>query len=736
MYSLKEAIIAGEHTEGLKSTIFFMDIRAVGKEFEDYRKRAEEEYGIRLKRGVRVASVEEDPATKNLIVSYSEGDELQREEFDMVVLSVGLEPCRDNRYLSGVFGIDLNGHGFCDTTIFDPLSTSRPGIFVAGSFTSPKDIPTTVAEASGVAAKAASVVAEERGTLATIKEFPPELDVGGQEPRVGVFVCHCGINIGGVVDVPGVVEYAKTLPNVAYAEDNLYTCSSDTQENIKEMIKKHHLNRVVVASCTPRTHEPLFQNTIREAGLNPYLFDMANIRDQCSWIHMHEPGKATDKAKDLVRMAVAKASMLEPLKKSKLPVTQSALVIGGGVAGMTAALEIAEQGYDVYLIEREAQLGGNLAKIHHVENGKKLSDFADELIAKVRDKENIHVYLGTDIKEINGFVGNFKVTLPDEEIQTGAVIVATGAKQYTPSEHLYGQDERVVTQLDLEEMMNTAPLDAKNVVFIQCVGSRNEEVPYCSRVCCTSAIRKAIAMKRQDPSTKVHILHKDIRTYGFREDLYREASELGVNFIRFPEDISPEVVRRGDDIVVSVHDSMIKTSLELTPDLLVLSAGIRPNQDNEELAKMLKVPTSKDGFFLEAHMKLRPVDFATEGVFLAGLAHWPKFVDESIAQAAGAAARALTVISKGELETEGIIAAVNEDLCDGCGICESVCEYKAIEIVTVEGTFDQKRATVNEGLCKGCGCCVAACPSGAMEQKGFKTDQMIAMIDAALQGVN
>jgi heterodisulfide reductase subunit A2 len=451
---------------------------------------------------------------------------------------------------------------------------------------------------------------------------------------------------------------------------------------------------------------------------------------------MHEPGKATDKAKDLVRMAVAKASMLEPLKKSKLPVTQSALVIGGGVAGMTAALEIAEQGYDVYLIEREARLGGNLAKIHHVEDGKKLSDFADELIAKVRDKENIYVYLSTDIKEINGFVGNFKVTLPNEEIQTGAVIVATGAKQYTPSEHLYGQDGRVVTQLDLEEMMNAGPLDAKNVVFIQCVGSRNDEVPYCSRVCCTSAIRKAIAMKRQNPSAKVYILHKDIRTYGFREELYREASELGVNFIRFPEDASPEVIRRGNDVVVTVQDSMIKTSLELTPDLLVLSAGIRPNQDNEELAKMLKVPTSKDGFFLEAHMKLRPVDFATEGVFLAGLAHWPKFVDESIAQAAGAAARALTVISKGELETEGIIAAVNEDLCDGCGICESVCEYKAIEIVTVEGTFDQKRAMVNEGLCKGCGCCVAACPSGAMEQKGFKTDQMIAMIDAALQEVD
>jgi len=733
MYALKEAIIAGEHTEGLEPTIFFMDIRAVGKEFEDYSRRAEEEYGVVLKRGARVASVEEDPETKNLIVSYSEGDEIKREEFDLVVLSVGLEPCRDNQRLSNVMGFDLNKHGFCATTVFDPLTTNREGIFVAGSFTSPKDIPTTVAEASGVAAKAASLIADQRGTLAVVKEFPPEIDVSEQEPRIGVFVCHCGINIGGVVNVPEVVEYAKTLPNVVYAEHNLYTCSSDTQERIKEMIKEHNLNRVVVASCTPRTHEPLFQNTIREAGLNKYLFEMANIRDQCSWIHMHEPEKATEKAKDLVRMAVAKARLLEPLKTSHLPVNQSVLVIGGGVAGMTAALEVAEQGFDVYLIEREAQLGGNLAKIHHEEDGKKLSSFVNELISKIRDKDNIYVYLNTEVKDITGFVGNFKVTLPEEEIEVGAIIVATGAKQYTPTEYLYGQDERVVTQLDFEEMIDNGPVKAENVVFIQCVGSRNDEVPYCSRVCCTGAIRKAILIKRQNPSANVYILHKDIRTYGFREDLYKEASNLGVNFIRFPEDTSPEVVKEGNDIVVRVRDSMINATIELRPDLLVLSAGIRPHEDNEELAKMLKVPLSKDGFFLEAHMKLRPVDFATEGVFLAGLAHWPKFVDESIAQAAGAAARALTVISKDTLETEGIIAAVNEDLCDGCGICEPVCEYKAIEIVTVEGT-DRKKAVINEGLCKGCGCCVAACPSGAMEQKGFKTEQMIAIIDAALEG--
>ncbi len=735
MYAIKEAIIAGEHTEGLEPHIFFMDVRAFGKEFEDYRRRAEEEYGIELKRGVRVASVDEDPETNNLILSYDENGDIKKEEYDMVVLSVGLTPAKDAEALSKKLNFNLNEHGFCETTVFDPLNTSRPGLFVSGSFAAPKDIPTTVAEASGVAAKATSLIAGERNTLAEVKEFPEEKDVAGEEPRIGVFVCHCGINIGGVVEVPDVVEYAKSLPNVVFAESNLYTCSSDTQNNIKEKIEEHDLNRVVVASCTPRTHEPLFQSTIREAGLNPYLFEMANIRDQCSWIHMHQPEKATRKSKDLVRMAVAKARLIEPLERSQLPVTQSAVVIGGGVSGMTAALEIAEQGFEVHMVEREDRLGGLLADIHHEEDGKKLSEFTSDLISRVRDNGNILVHLNSEGEDVSGFVGNFVVELSSgEELETGAIIVATGAKQYEPNEYFYGEDDRVVTHLDVEEMMKEGPIDADSVVFIQCVGSRNDEVPYCSRVCCTGAVRRAIDIKKENPDTEVHILHKDIRTYGFRENLYREAGEMGVNFIRYPEDKMPEVEKDGADLKVTVEDTVLGNSLDLNPDLLVLSAGIRPHEDSDVLAKMLKVPLSKDGFFLEAHQKMRPVDFATEGVFLAGIAHWPKFVDESIAQAAGAAARAMTVISKDELETEGIIAAVNDELCDGCGICEPVCEYNAIEIVEVEGDPEKMRAEINEGLCKGCGGCVAACPAGAMEQKGFKTDQMIAVINAALEG--
>ncbi|MBC7108026.1 MAG: CoB--CoM heterodisulfide reductase iron-sulfur subunit A family protein [Methanomassiliicoccales archaeon] len=734
MYAIKEAIIAGEHSENLESHIFFMDIRAVGKEFEDYRERAENEYGIKIHRAARVASIEEDPVTKNLIVRYSENGNTISEEFDLVVLSVGLTPCSDAEKLSRRLNFKLNKHGFCETDTYNPLSTSRPGIFVSGSFVSPKDIPTTVAEASGAAAKAASLISSARNTLVTVKEYPPEIDVAGQEPRIGVFVCHCGINIGGVVKVPSVVEYARTLPGVVYAEDNLYTCSSDTQERIKEKIKEHRLNRVVVASCTPRTHEPLFQNTIREAGLNPYLFEMANIRDQCSWIHMHEPEKATKKSMDLVRMAVAKVRLAEPLKKFKLPVNQTAVIIGGGLAGMTAALEIAAQGFNVHLIEKTDRLGGNLAKLQLPEGGKRPQAFIDETIRKIMESRNITVHLNSEVTDVTGFVGNFKVKTKDSEIEAGAIIIATGAEEYRPTEYLYGQDSRVMTQLELEKKLADGMFTAKKIAMIQCVGSRNEEIKYCSRICCAHAIKNAIEIKKRSPATEVYVLHKDIRTYGFREELYREAAGLGVNFVRFPEKTPPVVEKDRDALVVRVMDQTLGEEIALKLDYVVLSTGIRPNPDNEKIAKMVKVPLSKDGYFLEAHMKLRPVDFATEGVFLAGLAHWPKFIDETIAQACGAAARAMTILSKKELETEGIIAAVNEYICDGCGICEPVCEYKAIQIVKDPSNPEKLRAVVNEGLCKGCGACVAACPSGAMEQKGFKTVQMIAMIDAALSG--
>ena len=731
MYAMKQAIIAGEHTAGLEPTIFFMDIRAFGKEFEDYRARAEKEYGIKMHRATRVASVQEDPETKNLVLRYAKNGEVAEEEFDMVVLSVGLEPPQSAESLAKTFGINLNPYGFAGTNIYSPLSASKPGVFVTGAFAAPKDIPTSVAEASGAAAKAGAFIAEKRGQIEESKV--EEIDVTGQEPRIGVFVCDCGINIKGTVNVPTVVDYAKTLPNVVYAEEGKYTCSADAQQRMKEIIQKEKLNRVVVASCTPRTHEALFQSTLKEAGLNPYLFEMANIRDQCSWIHMGEPEKATKKARDLVRMAVAKSRLLEPLMESKLPVTHAAVVVGGGISGMTAALDIANQGFHVDLIEKTGELGGNAMKIYHEEDNRKIREFAKELITRVKNNKNITVRLNTKVEDVGGFVGNFKVKTNEGEIETGAIVVAVGAEEYKPTEYLYGQDPRIVTQLELEDKMQKGSLDAKNIAMIQCVGSRNAEAPYCSRVCCANAIKNAISVKKANPNANVYVFHKDIRTYGFREDLYKEAGKVGVKFVRVPEDQPPAVTKEGNMLKLVANDTILGEDIMIKPDMVVLSTGIRPHHDNEELAKMLKVPLSKDKYFLEAHMKLRPVDFATNGVYLAGLAHWPKFTDEAIAQASGAASRAMTVISKPELKSEGVIAAVNEDLCDGCAICEPVCEYKGITIVADPKNPDKKKAVVNEGLCKGCGCCVAACPSGAMEQRGFKNDQIIAAIDAALE---
>jgi len=735
MYSIKEAVIAKEHGGNIKPSIFFMDMRAFGKEFDEYYNRAQNEYGVRFVRS-RVAAVTEDPRTNNLKLKFVENGEPKEEEFNMVVLAVGLRPPADAESLSRVMKFKLNEDGFASTSVFSPVETSRPGIFVSGAFSAPKDIPMTVAEASGAAARAGSEIASARNTLVTKKEYPAEISVEGQEPRIGVFVCHCGINIGGVVKVPEVAEYAKTLPNVVYAEHNLYTCSQDTQEKIKEKVKELKLNRVVVASCTPRTHEPLFQNTIREAGLNAYLFEMANIRDQCSWIHMHEPKAATKKAKDLVRMAVAKARLLEPLENLTLKVNQAALVVGGGVSGMTAALELARQGFKVHLVEKEKELGGNARRLHFLPSGDDPVAFVRQLDKQVSSNPNITVYTGTKVKAIDGYVGNFKTTLESgEHIEHGVVIVAIGGEEYKPvGEYLYGKNRNVMTLLEFKERLSKGQAKGSEYVFIQCVGSREDKHPNCSRVCCTGTMSAAKKIKELDPNAKVYVLYRDIRTYGFREKHYKEASNAGVKFVRFEDKEKPKVDEKGGKLEVSVKDEDTGRTLVLRPDYLVLAAGTRPQEDAEKLAPMLKVPMTKEGFFLEAHMKLRPVDFATEGVYLAGLAHGPKFLDESIAQALAAVSRATTVLSKTELEAEGIVASVDEKLCDGCGICVPICEYKALEIVPSKDNPKKKMVDVNIGLCKGCGACVGACPAGALTQKGFKDAQIYAMIDAALEG--
>jgi len=733
MYAIKEAVIAREHNPHLQCAIFFMDIRAYGKEFDEYYERAMKEYGVRFVRS-RVSNIEERPDTRNLIVRHVVEEKPTDEEFDLVVLSVGMKPPKNAEELAKVLDIELNKYKFCATETFSPVETSRPGIYVCGAFAAPKDIPESVAQASGAAAKAAAIIASERGKLTAAKEYPPERDVSNEEPRVGVFVCHCGINIGGIVNVPEVVEYAKTLPNVVYAEHNLYTCSQDTQKTIREKIKDKGLNRVVVASCTPRTHEPLFRETVREAGLNIYLFEMANIRDQCSWVHMHEPKKATEKAKDLVRAAVAKARLLNTLPKPMINVVPVGLIIGGGLAGMTATIELARQGFEVHLVEKGKELGGYLRNIHYILESEDPQEKLKSIIKEASENEKIHVHLNTEVSDIKGYIGNFKTTLNEngekKEIDHGIIIVATGAVEYKPKEYLYGKDDRILTQHELEEKLANGHFKAKTVVMIQCVGSRNEERPNCSRICCAQAVKNALKIKELSPETDVYVLYKDVRTYGFKEDYYRDASSKGVLFIRYDDKTKPEVSQENERLQISFFEPVFNEWIQIEPDLLVLSVATIPNPDNKRIAEMLKVPLTHEGFFLEAHMKLRPVDFATDGVFLCGMAHSPKFIDESIAQACASAARAATVLSKKALEMEGSIANVNEDLCGGCRICEALCEYGAIEMKENSGKL---RSHVIEALCKGCGVCGSACPTGAINMGHFTDKQILAQIRAALR---
>jgi heterodisulfide reductase subunit A len=739
MYAIKEAVITKEHLKDVDVTIFFMDMRAFGKDFDKYYERAKSQYDVHFKRA-RVCDVYKNNGDSELTIKYTSTSEetVSEEKFDMVVLSVGLEPSNRQRQMASKLGVRLDHNGFIWTDSLRPLETSRPGIFVGGTASGPKDIPETVIQASGTAGKASQLLADVRGTLTVEQEFPSEKDVNEQEPRIGVFVCHCGINIGSVVDVPITAEYAKSLQYVVYAEDNLYTCSQDTQDHIREMILEHKLNRVVVASCSPRTHEPLFQQTLREAGLNPHLFEMANIRDQCSWIHMNEPGEATVKARDLVRMAVAKVALVEPLASASLDVTPSALVIGGGLAGMTAALGIADQGFEVTLIESQKQLGGNLRKLHSTFVEPNVQNYLNHFEEHVQKHPKITVYINTRLEAIEGFLGNFQSTLKTGSKETiikhGIIIVATGASEHKPDEYQYGQDKRIVTQLELEELLSQSNSFSKikTAAFIQCVGSREEEHMYCSRVCCSTAVKNALKIKELNPKADVYVLYRDIRTYGFNEEYFQAARDKGIIFIRYELDNKPKVINKGG-LKLTVHEPLLNRELILEPDLLVLSSRIEPDDGNETLAKMLKIPMNEDGFFLEAHVKLRPVEFATEGIFVAGLAHNPKSMAETIAQAEAAAAKACTIISKEKYEAEPTIAAVNDDLCDGCGICVPVCEYNALEIVTRQGGKEEEKIVrINEAMCKGCGGCVAACPSGAMEQKGFKNEQMLAMIQAAL----
>jgi heterodisulfide reductase subunit A-like polyferredoxin len=791
MAATKEAVIAQEHDPDVQATIFYMDIRSFGKGFERYVTRAEQELGVRYVRSL-VSTVTEVPGSGDLRVRYATGDGHGVEEvFDLVVLSVGLRPDASTRELAGRVGIALNEYGFAEPPSDAPgqvLATASvagafgepaTGVYVAGAFAEPRDIPEAVTSASCAAAQASALLAGARGTLTETRSWPEERDVSDELPRVGVFVCHCGINIGAVVDVPDVVAYAASLPGVVYAEHNLYTCSQDTQERIRERIEEHDLNRVVVASCTPRTHEPLFQETLRGAGLNPHLFHMANIREQVSWVHRADHASATEKARELVRMAVARAERLHAIAHATFDVDHRALVIGGGLAGMTAALSVAEQGFGVTLVEREPFLAGNLRHILIGLPSPRSSPGETESMAPVpqpvypsapaaREGEatdpqkllqrtieavaanpRMTVLTGAEVTEVSGYVGQYRTTVRradgmQEEIQHGVIILATGARQIAPAdagrEYLYGDHPGIVTQRELEQMLVTwqqsgptragaeAPALPRRVVMIQCVGSRDEAHPYCSRICCTEAIKNALALKGLSSEIEVIVLYRDLRTFGFKERYYQEARRQGVVFLQFDVTQKPQVSAAhgvGSSLRVSVAVQPENEPFSWQADLVVLSAGIEPNDDNKVLARLLKVPLNEDGFFLEAHTKLRPLEFAADGVYLCGMAHSPRFLDETIAQAQGAAIQAVKLLSRRQLEATPIVATVNPRLCVACGLCVEVCPYGARVLEPGAPT-----AEVIEVLCQGCGACVTACPNKASQQRGFEVAQIHAMLDS------
>jgi len=735
MYAVKEAMIAKEHAHGdLDCAIFNMDMRTFGKDYEKYYNRAKDKDGVRFLKS-RIHTITEEKETGDLIIMYTdETGTMQEETFNMVVLSVGLQVHQDAVALANRLDIKLNKYNFIDTDPMAPVATSRPGIYTCGVIQGPKDIPGSVTEASAAASAAGAGLTEARGTDIPRIEVPEERDVTQQGPRIGVFVCNCGINIGGVVDVPGVREYAEGLPNVVFADENLFTCSQDTQDKIKEMIVAHDLNRVVVASCSPKTHAPMFMETLEACGLNKYLFEMANIRNQDSWIHANNPDIATHKAKDLVRMSVARVANLATLHEKEVPVNKRGLVIGGGIAGMNAALSLGDQGFEVVLLEKEAQLGGFARKLHHTIEGADIPVYLEKLTGQVTGHDKIEVITAAYITGFEGFKGAFSTTVEigaakeSCTIDHGIFIVATGGTEYTPKEYLFGEDERIITQVALSDRLaEKGADDLETVAMIQCVGSRNEENENCSRICCQSAVKNALNIKAKNPDAQVFILYRDMRTYGLLEDYYKEAREKGVIFIRFDKDAPPVVSSSDDGVLVTVKDHILQQDVQIRADLLALSAGVTAT-DTEDVSRIMKLNRNPEGFFIEAHVKLRPVDMPSDGIFLCGTAHGPKLITETIAQAQAAASRATTFLAKDVIKLSAITAKVDTEHCVKCLTCVRACPFDVPRFNT-----EEMKIEINEALCHGCGVCTAACPRQVIDLSFYEDEQLICKIDALLE---
>ncbi|MFX1409522.1 MAG: hydrogenase iron-sulfur subunit [Promethearchaeota archaeon] len=742
MYQTKEGVVTREHAPDTNVTIFFNDIRVIGKNQEEFIERAKEEYGLVYYRGIP-GDIRENPENHNLYVKHANLDtgEVELSEFDLVVLANAVIPRSNAEKLANILGIEQNEFGFFKTTnSTEDLLSTREGIYVTGSCQSPDDIANSVAKAGGAAALAA-IYAIPMSKEELKVELPPLKDVRSDaEPRIGVFICRCGINIAGYMDVPTLVDYAKTLPNVVYSMENKYSCSQLTQDIIKEKIEELNLNRVVVAACTPRTHEPLFQKTIREAGLNEYLFNFVSIRELDSWVHMSDNPRATDKAKDLIRMGIARVRKQKSEVKIKGDVVPEALIIGGGISGITAAMEIARKGFKVHHVEKTDKLGGQLNLIYKINFDKIDSmQFLEEKIKEYNHLKNITTYLNSEVINVKGSIGDFKIIVKDNvenkniNLNVGVIITATGAYEYKPEGwYHYGENDNVMTQLELSEKLRNNELkDGETLVFIHCIGSRQPEggngFTYCSLICCSESIRHALYVKENYPNTNIYVLYRDIRVGTYEEPYYWKARE-NINYIRFNE--YPTVNVENGNLQVNVNDILTQIDLTIETDKVVLSTPLVPNS-TKLLGELIKCARDQNGYFLEAHIKLRPVDFATDGIYLAGTCHGPKGIADSISQGRGAAAHALIPLISGKVENEPLVSLVDPALCLACQKCEEVCNFGAIGV-----NFDNEIlvSQSNPLLCKGCGDCAAACPAGAITMSHFADEQIYPMISEALKG--
>jgi heterodisulfide reductase subunit A len=739
MYATKEAVLAKERLPGVECEVFIMDERAFSKEYTAYFEQSKDLWGVEYTR-TRISEIKEDPNSNNLILHYQdEKGTLRRRMFDMVVLSVGSEPPPKAVALAEDMQIELNEYGFCKTDKFEPVDTSRPGVFVAGAFATPKEIAETVMDASGAAARCMALLHGKSGTEITKPVYPAEKDVEGEAPRIGVFACYCHPTIDEVVDVDGVLAATGTLPDVVHTQALAYGCLPGGPEAIREAIREHDLNRVVIGACTPRTHLALFQHTIQQEGLNPQLLEFVSLRDNCSWVHTDDPAGATRKAREEMRIGVARVRHFEPYDKERRAHNRSALVIGGGLAGITAALEIANEGYDVFLVEKTDRLGGNLRHLYRTAEGPNPQRLLKSLVKQVHSHERIALYYNTEVIGFEGHVGNFRTRLSYEgdgepprcwEIEHGVAVVATGGYEFKGNVFSYGEDPRVITQLELERRLAEDVDQARElqqVVMIQCVNPPDQEVPYCSRTCCTNSMKNAIRIKQINPDCQVYVLYKDLITYGFREEYYTEARERGVIFLRYEEGDSPQVTADNGELRVEVQDVILDQPLTFKPDLLALSMAIMPAETNRRLSQILDVPLSSEGFFMEDNLKLRPMDFTREGIFLAGLAHYPKFMEETIAQSLATAARAMTYLSKDHLEVGGTIAIVDQAKCVGCLTCVRVCPFQIPQIdpASVGVGSIMGAAYIEPSLCTGCGICTSECPADAIQLRHYRDDQLV-----------